>query len=86
VALLGDVVAGERDNVRLKAIGSFDCPFNLPTVGKRAVVNVGKLYDPKPVEGFGQAIKMNLFMLDREHVRLTERGASNVRQAQSQGT
>jgi hypothetical protein len=50
------------------------------------VVNVGKLYDPKSVEGFGQAIKMNLFMLDREHVRLTERGASNVRQAQSQGT
>ena len=29
---------------------------------------------------------MNLFMLDGEHVRLTKRGASNMRQAESQGT
>ncbi|HVF23672.1 MAG TPA: hypothetical protein VM941_11365 [Pyrinomonadaceae bacterium] len=49
-------------------------------------MDVGKLYYAKSVEGLWQAIEINLFMLDREHVRLTERGACNVRQAESQGT
>ena len=83
---LGDVVAGQRDDVRLEPIGGFDCPFDLFAVRKRTMMNVGKLYYAKTVEGTWQAIKMNLFVLDREHVRLTERRTSNVCQAESQGT
>jgi hypothetical protein len=50
------------------------------------MMNVGKLYYAKTVEGFWQAIEMNLLVLDGEHVRLTQRRASDVRQAESQGT
>ena len=48
-------------------------------------MNVGKLHDPETVEGFWQPVEMNALVLDREHIRLTERSARDVRQAESQG-
>jgi hypothetical protein len=49
-------------------------------------MHVGKLDDAKAVERFGQAIELDSLVLDGEHVRLTERGAGDVCQAESQGT
>jgi hypothetical protein len=48
-------------------------------------MNVGKLHDPETVEGFWQPLEVNSLVLDREHVRLTQRSASDVRQTQRQG-
>ena len=48
-------------------------------------MNVGKLHDPETVERSWQPVEMNSLVLDREHVRLTERRARDVRQAESQG-
>jgi len=86
MTLLRNVVAGQRDDVGLQAIRRFNRAFDLFAVGKRAMVNVGKLDDTETVERFRQAIELNSLVLDSEHVRLTERGAGDVGQTQSQGT
>lgn len=86
MTLFGNVVASQGDDVRLKAIRRLDRPFDLFAVGKRAVMNIGKLDDAEAVEGFRESIELNSLVLDSEHVRLTERGAGDVGQTQSQGT
>lgn len=49
-------------------------------------MNVRELHDPETVKGSWQPLEMNSLVLDREHVRLTESRARDVRQAESQGT
>ena len=49
-------------------------------------MNIGKLNDAKAVEGFRQAAQLDSFVLDAEHVRLGECGASSMRQAKRKGT
>ena len=86
MTLFRNVVAGQRDDVRLKAIRRLDRPLDLFAVGKRAMMNVGKLDEAEAVERFRKSIELNSLVLDGEHVRLTERGAGDVGQAESQGT
>jgi hypothetical protein len=68
----------------LEPIRSFDCALDLFTIGKRAVMNVGKLHDAKAVKSFRQLVQLDPLMLDAEHVGLGEGGTSNMGQTKSQ--
>jgi len=50
------------------------------------VMNIGKLNDAKAVKGLWQTTQLDSFVLDAEHVRLGERGASDMRQAKRERT
>ena len=79
-----DVIAGERDDVGLEPVGRIDSPLDLFSTGEGAVVNIGKLYDAKTIELFWQAMQLDTFMLDAEHVRLGQCRTRNVCQAERQ--
>src|SRR5690349_8301931 len=83
---LGNVVAGERDDVGLKPVSSVDGALDLVAVRERSVMNIGKLNDAKAVERFRQATQLDALVFDAEHVRLGECGTSNMRQAKREGT
>ena len=84
--LFRDVVARQRDDVWFQPVCRVDGALDLFAVGKRAVMNVRKLNYAESVKRFGKTIQVDAFMLDGEHVRLGQRGACDVRQAESQGT
>src|SRR5690242_7467506 len=86
MSLFRDVIASQGDDVWLETIGRLNSALDLFAVGKWAVMNVRKLDNTESIEGFGQSIEQNSLVLDREHVRLAERRARDVRQAQGQGT
>ena len=85
MSLLGDVVAGQGDDVRFEPVCGVYGLFNLFAARKRTVMNIGKLNDAKTVKSLGQAVQLDTLMLNAEHVGLSERGTSNMRQAKSQG-
>ena len=81
-----DVIAGKRDDVGLESVCSVDSALDLFGAGKRAVMNVRELHDAKAVECRRKPVQMDAFVLDAEHVWLSECGTSNMRQAKRQGT
>ena len=70
---LGNVVAGERNDVGLQTIGCLHCPFDLFATRERAVMNIGKLNYAKPVEFTRQSPQMDLMMFYRQPERLGQR-------------
>src|ERR1051325_4190332 len=49
-------------------------------------MNIGKLNDAKTVESLRQATQLDTFVLDAEHVRLSECRTSDMRQANCERT
>ena len=85
MTFFGDVVSGERDDVRMKPVGSFDGALDLFGAGKRPMMNVRELHYAKAVEFLRKPIEMDAFVLDAEHVGLGECGTSDMRQAKREG-
>jgi hypothetical protein len=72
-ALLGNIITGKRNDIRLQAVGCSYGTFNLFAAGKSAVMDVGKLHDPKTIELSRQAPQINLMVFYRKAEGLSQR-------------
>jgi hypothetical protein len=71
LAFFGNVITGERHDVRLQAIGCLHRTFDLCSAGEWTVVDIRELNYAKTVKCFWQTAQTNLVVLDRQSERLT---------------
>jgi hypothetical protein len=69
LAFMGDVITCQSDNVRLEAIGGFDCTLNLIPARERSVMEIRKVNYAQTLESFWQATEKNWMTVDSKQKR-----------------